>query len=124
MPLKREVLAEKPPEAVSSGWVIQFDASTTGGGAVLRAGDKIVEYVLIKWNNSIAEKWDVRTGDSKHQSFWEFLMLLISLMLWGSSFGRQSVAVVGDNTGSLTLALSLKAKGSMAAIARDIAWRR
>ena len=66
----------------------------------------------------------VRIEDPKYQTFWEFLTLFLALMVWGSSFTRQSAAVVGDNTGSLTSALKLKAKGCMAAIARELSWRR
>jgi hypothetical protein len=124
MPLIRTVLASGPPQAVQSGWTIQFDASTTGAGAILRAGHAVTKFFYLEWNNDLARRWGVVTHDSKHQTFWEFLTLLLTLLKWGSQFGQQSVAILGDNTGSLTAALSLKAKGSMAAVAREIAWRR
>ena len=35
-----------------------------------------------------------------------------------------SVAVLGDNTGALADAISLKGKGSLVAIARELSWRQ
>ena len=67
---------------------------------------------------------DVEIKQSKHQTFWEFMALLLSMMVWGRYFRHQTVAVVGDNIGALTHALNLKAKGTLAAIARELAWRK
>ena len=124
LPLQRTVSATGPPQSVQSGWVIQFDAATTGAGAILRAGHNIAEYFYVAWNDDVARRWVIVTHESKCQTFWEFLTLLLTLIKWGSQFGQQAVSILGDNTGSLTAALSLKAKGSRAAEAREIAWRR
>ena len=124
LPLERTVLAHRPPAAVMSGWVVQFDAATTGGGAILRCGHQIVEYFTIKWTHDTAKVLDVVPGLPKFQTFWEFLTLLLSLTLWANDFKNHQLAVVGDNTGALTNALHLKGKGILAAIAREVAWRK
>ena len=52
------------------------------------------------------------------------MALLISLREWAKDFQQHQLAVVGDNTGALTNALALKGKGVLAAVAREIAWRK
>ena len=61
---------------------------------------------------------------TKHQTFWEFATLLLSLLVWGNRFVSDSVMVVGDNTGALDNALSLKGKGELIAISRELSWRQ
>jgi hypothetical protein len=124
MPLRRLVLADGPPKATMSDWVIQFDASTSGGGAVLRSGQRITEYFVARWTLDTARQLGAVPGESRYQTFWEFLTLLATLMVWGRNFKNETVAIVGDNTGTLEVSLSLKSKGSMAAVAREPAWRK
>ena len=51
LPLRRVVtLREAQPDV--SMWTAQFDASTTGGGAILRHGDTITEYFHLVWQES------------------------------------------------------------------------
>ena len=123
MPLCRKVRPHAP-RAATTGWVIQFDASTTGGGAVLRNGTTITEYLVVKWDLRIVDGMDIELSNSKYQTFWEMFMLLVSLLVWGMYFVNEAVAVLGDNTGALQSALDLKGKGTLAAIARELAWRR
>ena len=124
MPLERKVLAHRPPAATMSGWVVQFDASTTGGGAVLRYGHEVYEYFAVGWSSSTAAALGVVPGLPKYQTFWEFFTLLLALILWADNFKNHQLAVVGDNTGALISALQLKGKGILAAVAREVAWRR
>ena len=124
LPLRRVVHSSCPAEASTSSWSIQFDASTTGGGAILRNGKHIVEYVFIEWNEEHFGPVGAWPGDSRFQTFWEFLMLLLSLLLWGSNFVAEQVAVLGDNTGSLQNAIDMKGRGLLATVARELAWRR
>ena len=79
---------------------------------------------MVKWTAEIAGELGVEVGLSKYQTFWEYLSVLLCLLLWGKSFTRQSVAIVGDNTAALTCSLSLKARGCLAAVAREISWRQ
>ena len=66
----------------------------------------------------------VTPGNSKYQSFWEMVTLLLCLVVWGHYFHTEVVAVVGDNTGAMQNALDLKGRGVMLAVAREIAWRK
>ena len=124
LPLERRVLAHRPPSATTSGWTVQFDASTTGGGAILRYGHNIYEYFSVAWSKKTAAALQVVPGLPKYQTFWEFLTLLLALMVWANDFKQSQLAVLGDNTGALTNALQLKGKGILAAVAREVAWRR
>ena len=60
----------------------------------------------------------------KFQSFWEFLMILLVLVVWGSRFTSTSLGILGDNVAAINGALSYKGRGPMPAVAREIAWRR
>ena len=108
MPLRRLVRATGPLVARTSSWVVQFDASTTGGGAILRRKGAILEYVFLQWRDRDVKALGVTVGDSKYQSFWEFLMVLIALIVWGDRFVDEEVAVIGDSTSALQDALQLK----------------
>ena len=124
LPLQRIVSARSPTAASASTWAIQFDASTTGGGAVLRCHEKITEYFIVEWTHASAEKFGIEPRNSKHQTFWECLTLVLALCVWGNSFTHEAVAVLGDNTGALQDALNLKGKGVLAAVARELSWRQ
>ena len=102
--LERLVGPGVPRAASPGGWTIEFDASIYGGGGVLRNPDReVVEYFSIVWNGEEAKHLHVVPGDSRHQTFWEYATLLLCLMTWGDNFVKESVLVVGDNTGSLSM---------------------
>ena len=112
MPLRRLVRASGPRVARTSSWVIQFDASTTGGGAVLRLAGCIKEFVHVQWHDEEVRALGVTVGDSKFQSFWEFLMVLVALVVWGDQFVDEEVGLIGDSTSALQDALHLKGLSS------------
>ena len=123
--LERLVSPRPPKPAEASGAHIEFDASVYGGGAVLKNSDGVItEYVCVVWSADDAAHLGVQPGDTKHQSFYEFLMLLLSLLVWGDNYVEQSIAILGDNVGALTSALALKGRGSMLAVARELSWRQ
>ena len=108
-------MGPSPPSSCStSSLYIEFDASIYGGGAVLRdSSTRVVEYFSILWSEEDADHLGVVPDDSRHQTFWEFLTLLLTLVTWGDQFTEESVLVLGDNTGALSDALSLKGRGPM-----------
>ena len=107
------------------GWVIEFDASIYGGGALLRDGaGHVVEYFSVVWTGGEAPHLKVAPDDTSFQSFWEFSTLLLALCTWGDSFVHKKVSVLGDNTSALQDALALSGKGIMNAVAREISWRQ
>ena len=58
-------------------------------------------------------------------TFWEFLTLVLSLEVWGDSYATSSIlTIVGDNTGSLQDALSLKGMGALNTLAMELSWRK
>ena len=126
LPLERLVGATSSSSSPAArGWSIEFDASIYGGGAVLRdPSRRVVEYFPVIWSNDDAEHLYVVTHDTKHQSFWEFATLLLALMTWGDRFVHEQVLVAGDNTAALSGALSLKGKGELLAVARELSWRQ
>ena len=69
-------------------------------------------------------KFSARLGDPKSQSLWEFVTLLLALMLWARLGDEYPIVFHGDNIAALQDALSLKGRGSMLAVAREIAWRK
>ena len=124
MPLTRTIRAQAPTATHVSKWVAQFDASTTGGGAVLRFEHQIMEYFVVQWSDQSAGPWEATPGNSRFQTFWEMLMVLLVLVVWGANFQKEKLLILGDNTGALSAALNLKGKGLLSAIAREIAWRQ
>ena len=125
LPLERLVTAAPPSPAATSGWRIEFDASIYGGGALLRAPSGAVqEYWYTVWDHDTAAAVNVVPALTKHQTFWELATLLLALVTWGARFAESSVAVLGDNTGALQTALSLKGKMPNLALARELSWRR
>ena len=83
-----------------------------------------MEYIVVKWDADHGSILSVEPGVSKFQTFWEFLILLLALMVCGNNFIAEQVAVLGDNTGALQNALDLKGRGILAAVARELAWRQ
>ena len=112
-----------PP--VAGDWSIEFDASIYGGGAVLHDGSGTVkEFFSVVWFGDEASHLRIEPGLTKHQTFWVFSTLLLSLIVWGDRFVTDTVMVVGDNTAALTNALSLDGKGDLRHVARELSWRQ
>lgn len=123
--LERIVTPKPPSSTPSSGWSVEFDASIYGGGGILKDPEGIIrEYFSVVWMGYEAEHLHVVINDTRHQTFWEFATLLLCLVTWGNRFTDYSLAVLGDNTGSLQNALALKGRGALLAIAREVSWRQ
>ena len=122
--LERFVAASPPRPCSMSGWVIEFDASIYGGGALLRDGDgRVMEYFAVVWYGDEAPHLKVVPNDTCFQSFWK-LSTLLALCTWGDRFVHEKVAVLGDTTAALSSALALKGRGPMLAVARELSWRQ
>ena len=103
---------------------VEFDASPWGFGAVLRQGDFVVSYFYGNWSADEERDLGVVIGDPAHQTTFEFLALFMVLLVFGTEFSDVGLAIVGDNTASLSLALSLKGGKALGRVSREIAWRR
>ena len=98
----------------------EFDASPWGGAAVLYVNGDLKEWFALEWSN-IA--WlHICIGESRHQTFWEFMTLVLAAVQWCPMF--HNLLLCGDNVASLQLALSHKGQGSIAVVARELAWRK
>ena len=51
-------------------------------------------------------------------------MVLLVLCTWGDDFREHSVDLFGDNVAALDLALTLRGRGALTAIARELSWRQ
>ena len=123
-PLRRVVSNTPPAEATLNGWVIQFDASIWGGGAILKHGDIVKQFWYCSWATKDVARLGVQANKPKHQTFWETLVVLMSLMVWGDRSADAPVLIVGDNTAALQNTLDLKGKDALLSIAREVAWRK
>ena len=102
---------------------VEFDASPWGGGGVLLQGRAPLQYFAVAWDADLLKRFDASLGDPAWQSLWEFYTLLLCLLCWGRHATDQRLTLHGDNVGALQAALSLKGRGSMLAVARELSWR-
>ena len=79
-------------------------------------GGTVKEYFVTQWTGSLAARLGVKVGEAAGQTAWEFLALLLVLIVWGEGYVEKSLAVLGDNTASLQIAISLRPKESLRAI--------
>ena len=124
VPLSHDVYASSPPAPSASVLAFEFDASTTGGGGVLWANGRPIRWWRLGWTAAHVHRIEprARTGEPAFQTFWEYLALFISLVLWAGP--RDPIAIVGDNTGALQLAIDLNGDNGLLAISREVAWRK
>jgi len=123
-PLERIVTHARPRGTDLSSDVVEFDASPWGGGAARRRGNRYLDYVVLEWDLSMVPGLNVTPGLPKHQTFWEFLMVLVSLLCWADGFPNEQLQILGDNTGALQTVLDMKGRGPMLAISRELSWRK
>ena len=125
MPLERVVSADRPPALVAGQCdALVFDASPWGGGVVRFSGSRPVETLTLKWSEDLCRRLGVRSGESRFLPFFEALTALIALVRWGGPGGLKELALVGDNLGALTAAVSQKGKGDVARVCREFALRQ
>ena len=86
--------------------------------------DTPLEVMYLPWTATICRRFQAEVGNPKWQSLWEFLTLLLCLMTWGHHSVTESILILGDNIASLSDALSMKGKGVMNAVARELSWRK
>ena len=91
---------------------------------MLRINGKVTQFWTIRWSTEMIKQIEptIQLGVPAFQSLWEFVTLLAALVTWARP--DMPLAMIGDNKGSLQLALSMRGRGAMAAVCREIAWRR
>ena len=123
-PLSHDVRASPLPAPDAAVLAFEFDASTTGGGGVLWTNGQPIRWWRTTWRAEDVHCIEprARTEVSDWQTFWEYLTLLMCLILWARP--NEPIAIIGDNTGSLQLAIDLNGSNGLLAISRELAWRR
>ena len=101
-----------------------FDASPWGGGAVLQRDKIPIRFMKITWNEVWAARLQCKIGRPEGQTTWEYVMLLLTLLKWGTETRQGGMALIGDNTASLSAAANLKGRGVLTAISRELSWRK
>ena len=122
--LEHVVVASPPRISMTSASIVCFDASLWGGGAVLFEDTRPIAYFELDWRSVDLGPLGISVGEPSAQTTFEYLTLFFVLLTWGTSLRRQGLALLGDNIAALQLALSLKGKGALNTISREIAWRR
>ena len=85
----------------------------------------ITEWFATTWSSEKLSLVGVEPGQPRHRTFFELLTLLLALIQWGDFAAKDAVlTLVGDNTGSLQEALSLKGKGSLNLLSKELACRQ
>ena len=124
-PLRRCIDVLDATQARSpSAFRIEFDASPWGGGGVLFEGSSPVAYWACQWDFAVLDMFKATIGCPKHQTLWEFISLLISMVLWAHLAGEDILFILGDNVGALECALQLRGRGPLLIVARELAWRK
>ena len=126
LPLQRLVTAGGPPrQRAGEGHAVVFDASPWGGGAILFEGRRPIETLIADWSPELCATLGAVRGESAYLTFFEAFTVLAALETWRSGReGRSSVAIVGDNIGALTAAVSQRGRGDLGRICREIALRQ
>ena len=83
-----------------------------------------MEIMVLKWTREVCRDLKVVRGESAFLPFWEALTALAALVVWCGPGGLSSIALVGDNLGALTAAVSSRGRGDVARICREVALRQ
>ena len=106
------------------GTSIVFDAPPWGGGAILYEDTSAVEHMAIAWDTEFADRFGAAVGDSGCLAFYEAVVVLAAIQAWGVDGKRKRMALIGDNVGALTVAISLRGRGDLAQVCREVALRQ
>ena len=79
------------------------------------------EFFVVEWTDAVAAKIQAPIGRCSAQTCWELYTLLLVLLIWGDQYQDTSLAVLGDNTASLQVALTMKSSASLRLVARELA---
>lgn len=95
-----------------------------GGGGLLLDNDIPIKWWAVDWQPQVLNRFKAELGDPAHQTTWEMLTQFMCAVLWAPAHGTEALVIKGDNIGALQNALRLKGRGMLAAIARELSWRK
>jgi len=91
---------------------------------VLHVGGHPVEFAELAWTTRDAKKLGTSIGAPDGQTSWEYLVILVALVLWGHEHRETGVAILGDNLAALNGALHLRGRGALTLITKELSWRK
>ena len=95
-----------------------------GFGAVFFKNDVAESYFYGSWAPEDSKMIGYELGDPAGQTIWEYICLLLVLMVFGAENRGAGLAILGDNLASLELALTMKGKMMLGRVSRELSWRR
>ena len=124
LPLEHVVTHGVSLISAGSGPTVEFDASPWGGGALLKIGGYPAEYFEVTWKAGDARHLGIRIGEPAGQTTWELATLVLALVAWATRFRLEGLAVLGDNTAALEVAINLRSCAALGPLTRELAWRK
>ena len=113
-----------PQISLKTAAVAYFGASLWGGGAVLYEGQQATAWFEVHWRDHDLRPLKLEPGDPRCQTSFEYLTLFLVLLSWGAAARTHGLAILGDNIAALQCAISLRGRGALNDLSREIAWRR
>ena len=123
-PLEHFVVPRAPKITFATATVVYFDASLWGGGAVLYEENVAQQWMEVPWTEFDLTALGLSVGNPADQTAFEYLMLFLALDAWADRARLHGLAILGDNIAALQCAVSLRGRGPLNTISREIAWRR
>uniref|UniRef100_A0A1I8FX77 RNase H domain-containing protein n=1 Tax=Macrostomum lignano TaxID=282301 RepID=A0A1I8FX77_9PLAT len=80
----------------TNGWIIETDASSAGGGAILRNGSGMVDWLYVNWDLDAGGKFK-----DKHITYKEAIVPLLAMVRWGAFLNDSSVVVYSDSSAAV-----------------------
>jgi hypothetical protein len=123
-PLEQHVVEARPAPTEHAPAAL-VDASPWGGGGALRLADgSFTEYFEVGWSAELAGHLCAVVGDPASQTTFEYVVVLLALVLWASEWRTTGLHVLGDNLGALEGALNLRGRSDLSKVTRELTWRQ
>ena len=119
VPNCRDVVARPLPPPDPQIRRMEIDASPTGAGGILFEGGVPTRFFSCEWRPEDFEGRDVHIGSSASQTYFEVLVMVLAVELWGESL--LPTLIWGDNTPALQEALGMRGKGLLAELSQVLA---
>jgi len=123
LPLEQVIVTSLRPITLE-GPVAHTDASLWGAGGALFLKGVPVEFWETAWTEEDAKELGYELYDPAGQTAWEYLCILLTLILWAPRFKAEGLALLGDNLAALTGAISLRGKNRLTRITRELTCRK
>ncbi|CAK0789336.1 unnamed protein product, partial [Prorocentrum cordatum] len=126
LPLAREVHHRPDLRRLPAALVhVEFDAPPWVGGAILFEKGAPREYLAFTWSDKLLQRFSAEIGNSKWQTLWEYVTLLVTLLARGAPFAvGQVLTIKGGNLAALAGAVYYRGRRDLNAVTRELSWRK